>query len=115
MPRNLKKLQSSDSWLECSCIMRLNHCFACRHDILCSRLEGEDARKLDRMFNRNNCLIEVNPGKILLPPEYEELADRIRGMKVHPDDVWLASYPRTGEFKSQVAKSISTMNERLMV
>ena len=69
----------------------------CRSDILCTRLEGQDARKLDQMFNRKNCLIEVNPGRVLLPPEYEELAEKIRDMKVRADDVWLTSYPRTGK------------------
>ncbi|XP_033609943.1 luciferin sulfotransferase isoform X2 [Cryptotermes secundus] len=59
-------------------------------------LEGEEARKLDRMFNRQNCLIEVHPGHVLLPSKYEELGDRIRGMEVRSSDVWVVSYPRTG-------------------
>ncbi|KDR09671.1 hypothetical protein L798_00767, partial [Zootermopsis nevadensis] len=61
-----------------------------------ARLEGDDARKLDRMFNRQMCLIEVNPGRLLLPPKYEELGDRIRAMEVRTSDVWVISYPRTG-------------------
>jgi hypothetical protein len=48
------------------------------------------------MFNRQMCLIEVNPGRLLLPSKYEELGDRIRAMEVRPSDVWVISYPRTG-------------------
>ncbi|PSN58317.1 hypothetical protein C0J52_00106 [Blattella germanica] len=66
-----------------------------------SRLEGEDARKLDQMFKRENCLIEVNPGKVLLPPIYEEFGDTIRNMDVRSDDIWLVSYPRTGSTWAQ--------------
>lgn len=60
------------------------------------RLEGDDARKLDRMFNKETCLIQVNPGGMLLPPKYEEIGDRIRAMEVLPSDVWVISYARTG-------------------
>jgi hypothetical protein len=49
------------------------------------------------MFNRQNCLIEVNPGRMLLPEKYKELGDRIRAMEVRPSDVWVVSYPRTGD------------------
>lgn len=67
-----------------------------RSELSYARLEGDDARKLDRMFNRQMCLIEVNPGRLLLPPKYEELGDRIRAMEVRTSDVWVISYPRTG-------------------
>ncbi len=61
-----------------------------------NEVEDEYKRKLDKLFGVNNCLIEVNPGKVLLPPKYEELGEQILNLEVRPDDVWLASYPRTG-------------------
>jgi (2Fe-2S) ferredoxin len=69
----------------------------CRSGIWYTRLEGQDARKLKKMFNMENCFVEVNPGHMLLPSKYEELADRIRTMEVRPSDVWVVSYPRTGD------------------
>lgn len=61
-----------------------------------SEVESEYREKLDKLFGVENCLIEVNPSKILLPPKFKELGERILGLEVRPDDVWLASYPRTG-------------------
>lgn len=60
------------------------------------RLEGALAERLDSLFGVPGCLIEVNPGKVLLPPKYRELGQRIKDFKVRPDDVWVISYPRTG-------------------
>lgn len=36
-------------------------------------------------------------GKCLLPSHYKQFADKILGATVREDDVWLVSYPRTGE------------------
>ncbi|XP_069695752.1 luciferin sulfotransferase-like [Periplaneta americana] len=72
-----------------------------RSDVWYVRLEGEDARKLDTMFNREGCLVEVNPGRLLLPPKFEQLGARIRALEVRPSDVWLVSYPRTGSTWAQ--------------
>ena len=60
-------------------------------------LDGDVAERIDNLFGHKNCLIEVNPGKVLMPPRYEEIGDRIRSLDVRPDDVWVVSYPRTGE------------------
>jgi len=62
------------------------------------RIQGEEAEKLDDLFGMKDCLIEVNPGRVLLPPQYQEIGDKIVNMKVRTDDVWLVSYPRTGKF-----------------
>ncbi|KAK7604004.1 hypothetical protein V9T40_004277 [Parthenolecanium corni] len=66
-----------------------------------SEVDGEYREKLDKFFGVENCLIEVNPGKILIPPKFKELGERILGLEVRPDDVWLASYPRTGSTWAQ--------------
>ncbi|GFG36054.1 hypothetical protein Cfor_01722 [Coptotermes formosanus] len=71
-----------------------------RDEIWYRFLEGEDARKLDQMFNRHKCLIEVNPGRMLMPQKYEEMGHYIRAMEVRPSDVWVISYPRTGDENS---------------
>lgn len=60
-------------------------------------LDPEVAERIDNLFGHKNCLIEVNPGKVLMPPRYEEIGDRIRSLDVRPDDVWVVSYPRTGK------------------
>lgn len=60
-------------------------------------LEEQYAKRLDDMFGVQHCLIEVNPGKCILPPKYKDLGQRIRNMEIRPDDVWLVSYPRTGK------------------
>lgn len=59
-------------------------------------LEDKFAKRLDDLFGVKDCLIEVNPGKCILPPKYKDLGQRIKNMKVRPDDIWLVSYPRTG-------------------
>lgn len=60
-------------------------------------VEEKYANKLEAMFGLKNCLIEINPGKVLMPPYYKEVGSKIQNLKVLNDDVWLASYPRTGE------------------
>ncbi|CAH0395138.1 unnamed protein product [Bemisia tabaci] len=66
-------------------------------DISYKNLEGPVAKKLDTMFGVENCLIEVYPGKVLVPPKYKDLGERIRKMTVRPDDTFLVSLPRTDE------------------
>lgn len=61
------------------------------------KLVGDDAEKLFTLFGVEGCLVEVNPGRVLLPPKYEEIGERILDLPVLPDDVWLVSYPRTGQ------------------
>nr|ANI86000.1 sulfotransferase [Locusta migratoria migratoria] len=65
------------------------------------RLDGEAGRRLDAMFGVPDCLLEVNPGRVLLPPEFKDMADRILDFTVYPDDTWLVSYPRTGSTWAQ--------------
>nr|XP_018909916.1 PREDICTED: estrogen sulfotransferase [Bemisia tabaci]XP_018909917.1 PREDICTED: estrogen sulfotransferase [Bemisia tabaci] len=70
-------------------------------DISYKNLEGPVAKKLDTMFGVENCLIEVYPGKVLVPPKYKDLGERIRKMTVRPDDTFLVSLPRTGSTWAQ--------------
>lgn len=65
------------------------------------RLPLDLAEKIDSLFNVKNCLIEVNPGNVLMTPKYEDLGERILDMKIRPDDVWMVSYPRTGSTWAQ--------------
>ncbi|KAL1138260.1 hypothetical protein AAG570_009949 [Ranatra chinensis] len=91
------------------------------------KLKDEVAEKLDKLFGVPGCLIEVNPGKVILPPKYQDLGERIYNLNVRPDDVWLVSYPRTGstwvqemvwcicnDFKSEASKTISQMRTPLL-
>lgn len=61
-----------------------------------SEVDSEYREKIDKLFGVANCFIEVDPGKFLIPPKFKELGERILGLEVRPNDVWLASYPRTG-------------------
>nr|CAD7457251.1 unnamed protein product [Timema tahoe] len=65
------------------------------------KLGGDVASKLDTLFGVEGSLVEVNPGRVLMPPQYQEIGDRILNLPVRPDDVWLVSYPRTGSTWAQ--------------
>ncbi|XP_050437128.1 luciferin sulfotransferase [Adelges cooleyi] len=64
-------------------------------------IEEKIAKRLDDLFGVKDCLIEVNPGQVILPPKYKDLGERIMNMEVRTDDVWLVSYPRTGSTWAQ--------------
>ncbi|XP_039285780.1 luciferin sulfotransferase [Nilaparvata lugens] len=65
------------------------------------RPEPVFAHKMDALFKRKDCMIEVNPGSVLLPPKYQDIGERIINLEVRPDDVWLVSFPRTGSTWTQ--------------
>ncbi|KAK6622471.1 hypothetical protein RUM43_012828 [Polyplax serrata] len=65
------------------------------------KIEGEEGEKLDELFGIKDCLIEVNPGRVILPPDFKDIGERIMDLKVREDDVWLVSYPRTGSTWAQ--------------
>lgn len=52
--------------------------------------------RIDKMFGIKDTLIEVHPGKVLVPPRFQEIGQRILDLEVRPDDVWVCGYPRTG-------------------
>ncbi|KAJ1531903.1 hypothetical protein ONE63_000547 [Megalurothrips usitatus] len=64
-------------------------------------LDSAVSERLDNLFGSKDCLIEVNPGHVIMPPRYQDIGDRIRGLKVRADDVWVVSYPRTGSTWTQ--------------
>lgn len=77
----------------------------CRMHLKYEVLEEKLASRLDAMFSVKGSLIEVNPGKVLVPPKYQDLGERIVNLKVRPDDVWAVAYPRTGNIKVLIVRS----------
>lgn len=61
-------------------------------------IDGPMAEKMDKMFGVKGSFLRVQPGNCLLPPQYVLLGKRIKDMEIRNDDVWMVSYPRTGEF-----------------
>lgn len=59
---------------------------------------GETGEKLDRLFQKKNCLIEINPGKVLLPNAFKKIGQDILDLAVLDNDVFMCSYPRTGKY-----------------
>ncbi|XP_054263240.1 sulfotransferase 1E1 [Macrosteles quadrilineatus] len=59
-------------------------------------LEEKLGSRIDAMFGVKDALIEVHPGRVLLPPKFQDIGQRIRDFHVKPDDVWMVAYPRTG-------------------
>lgn len=62
----------------------------------CSPLGGKAGEKLDNFFQRKNCFIEVNPGNVIMPKKYQDISEEIINSDVRPDDIWMISYPRSG-------------------
>lgn len=42
-------------------------------------------------------MVEINPGKVILPADYMTIGQDILDMEVRESDVWMCSYPRTGK------------------
>lgn len=61
-------------------------------------VEGSLGQKLDKMFGVKYSFLRVKPGNCLLPPQYVFIGPRIRDLEIRENDVWLVSYPRTGEY-----------------
>lgn len=64
-------------------------------------LDKEVAERIDALFPKKNCFIEILPEHTILPRKYVEIGESIRNLKTYPDDVWLISYPRTGSTWAQ--------------
>ena len=62
-----------------------------------TELKGEVCEKLEHYFKRKSAFIEVNPGNVILPAKFSEFGQNIIDLPVRKDDIWLVSYPRTGE------------------
>lgn len=61
-------------------------------------LQGPFGEKADRYFGLKGSLVEVTPGKCLMPPLFEKIGQEVLDAEVREDDVWLISYPRTGKY-----------------
>ncbi|XP_063369015.1 luciferin sulfotransferase [Cydia amplana] len=61
-----------------------------------SKLDKETGELLDRMFEKKDCMVEINPGRVILPADYMTIGQDILDMEVLENDVWMCSYPRTG-------------------
>ncbi|XP_026322931.1 sulfotransferase 1C2 [Hyposmocoma kahamanoa] len=61
-----------------------------------SKLDPETGEILDRLFEKKDCMIEINPGRVILPAGYMDIGQDIMDMEVLDSDVWMCSYPRTG-------------------
>lgn len=61
-------------------------------------LTGKAKELLNNMFEKKDCFIEVNPGNVVLPSDFEPIGQDILDLPVYDTDVWICSYPRTGEF-----------------
>ncbi|XP_073967679.1 luciferin sulfotransferase-like [Choristoneura fumiferana] len=65
-------------------------------DLTFSKLDEETGGQLDKMFNKKDCMVEINPGRVVLPADYMTIGEDILNMEVLDTDVWMCSYPRTG-------------------
>lgn len=65
--------------------------------IQCNPLEKQINGKLDKMFQKKNAFVQVQPGNITLPSKYSEIGEAILDLEIRKDDVWVVSYPRTGK------------------
>lgn len=66
------------------------------NNIVCSPLCGAVGEKLDNFFQRKNGFVAVNPGDVIMPKKYQEICKDIIECDVRMDDIWMISYPRTG-------------------
>ncbi|XP_047035973.1 luciferin sulfotransferase [Helicoverpa zea] len=66
-----------------------------------SKLDPETGGVLDRMFDKKDSMVEINPGRVILPADYMTIGQDILDMDVRDSDVWMCSYPRTGSTWAQ--------------
>lgn len=70
-------------------------------DLVFKELDKEVGERIDALFPKQNCFIEVLPKNIILPRKFVEIGESIRNLKTYSDDVWMVSYPRTGSTWAQ--------------
>lgn len=68
-----------------------------RSTLTFSKLDAETSEILDRMFKKEVTMIEINPGRVVLPTDFKTIGQEILDMEVNESDVWMCSYPRTGK------------------
>lgn len=65
------------------------------------QLNKDLKERLDTFFRTDNALIEVHPGRVMMPSKFQEIGEDIKNFEIRKDDVWLLSYPRTGSTWAQ--------------
>lgn len=70
-----------------------------------STLDDETGKKLDEVFGVKPSLMKVHPSRCLIPPKFIFYAQKIRDMPVYEDDIWMLSFPRTGECLKIIARA----------
>ncbi|XP_041985138.1 luciferin sulfotransferase [Aricia agestis] len=65
-------------------------------NITFSKITDEAGELLDKMFGKKDCMVEINPGRVILPADFISIGNAILDAEVYDDDVWMCSYPRTG-------------------
>lgn len=76
----------------------------------CKPLDPVDSDPIDRVLGIKNAWLEFNPGKCVMPAVYTDIAQEVLDAPVREDDVWLVSFPRTGECKYGEKSSICDLN-----
>lgn len=61
------------------------------------KISGQYADMLDKSFGVKDSLFEFGSSGCLLPLWHQSFAQRIIDAEVREDDVWLISYPKTGD------------------
>lgn len=74
------------------------------NDIVCNPLCGTVGDRLDSFFQRDNGFVEVNPGHVIMPRKYQDICKDIADCDVRSDDIWMISYPRTGELTDSIKR-----------
>ncbi|XP_054725391.1 luciferin sulfotransferase isoform X1 [Anastrepha obliqua] len=64
-------------------------------------LDKDIAVRIDALFPKKECFIEVLPGHVVLPRKFMNISESIRDLPIYEDDVWMISYPRTGSTWAQ--------------
>lgn len=64
-------------------------------------LDKEIGARIDALFPKKECFIEVLPGHVVVPRKFTDIAEFIRELPIYEDDVWMISYPRTGSTWAQ--------------
>lgn len=66
----------------------------------CTKTESELNRLLCEKFTSEFRTGYIEIGGICLPEYFQHFADRIENFEVRHDDIWVCSFPKTGEFDS---------------
>lgn len=62
-----------------------------------SIMDDEAGKKLNEIFKGKLDIVRIQPGHYLEPAKMIFYAQKIRDMPVYEDDIWMISFPRTGE------------------